>query len=495
MQAKTLKQELENIAGQSNVIDDENILKQYSQDQSFVAPGKPDMVVFVESVEQIQKVVKLANKTLTPVTPYSSGKNLHGATIPEHGGLILNMSRMKKILEINTEDWFAIVEPGVTYRQLQDTLSRQGYRVMVPYGIVPERSVLSSYLERDPVLASPSFENGNSLILDTELVLPDGELFRTGNWATGGRPGAPNGPIRNTIYRLWTGAQGTLGILTKMGVQIEPLPKAGKIFFIPFQNLSEAIEPIKKIQGKEIGTECFLINSFNLAAVFTEEWEIPETFPAAISASPEFDKARQLLPPWTLIICINGPLRRTEEKTAYETEALKDLCNVLKIDIYESLPDIPEAEVTMLAEMLRPWKALKKFNYKGSVHDLTFKAPLNRLTKLDKTLQDLAQAHGYPLADIGIFLLPLERARAIHCEFDLHCAHSDKREKEKVKALWLQASSSLINSGAYFDRPYGPWAEMIYSRASNYTSMLKKLKSEIDPNNILNPGKLCFGVT
>lgn len=486
------RKELEKIVGPDNVLDDEASLFEYSQDQSFVPARRADMVVFAENAEQIQNIIKLANKTLTPVVPYSSGKNLHGATIPDHGGIILNMTKMNKILQINEENWFAILEPGVTYRKLQDVLTEKGYRVMVPFGVPPDRSVLSSYLERDPVLAAPSFESGNALIMDTEIVFPNGELFRTGNWSSGGDPGSPNGPIRNSLYRLWTGAQGTLGILTKMAVQIELLPKAGKIFFVPFKKLSDAVEPLKRIQQKEIGTECCLLNSFNLAAVFTKAWQVPKSFPVEPVATPEFDKIRQLLPPWTMFVCINALPRRPEEKIAYETEALKEICDVMNIECYENLPSIPGSGAKMLAEMLRPWNVLKKFYYKGSVHDLTFKAPLKKVPLLEKKFQELAQGNGYPAADIGLYLLPLERGRAMHCEFDLHCTPADNTARESVKALWLQASASLLNEGAYFDRPYGAWAEMVYSRAANYTQMLKKLKSETDPNNILNPGKLCF---
>ncbi len=490
-----LKSNLEKIVGKGSVLVDEVRLNEYSGDQSFVAPRKPDAVVFVDTVEQIQALIRHANKTLIPIIPYSSGKNLHGATIPDQGGIILNLSNMNRIIEIDEENWFAVIEPGVTYRQLQDTLLKKGFRVMVPFGCVPERSVLSSYLERDPVLAAPSFEHGNSLILDTELVLPDGELFRTGNWASGGRPGAPNGPIRNTLSRLWTGSQGTLGVLTKMVVQIEPVPQAQKFFFIPFPTLADAVEPLQRIQRKEIGTECFLLNNFNLAALFTDTWDIPNRFPVESIPSPDFEQLRRLAPSWVLTVCINGPLRRTEEKISYEVEALEQLCDILNVELLESLPHIPAAQTTMRAEMLRPWSILKKFNYKGTVHDLSFKAPLKKIAALEKTLLDQALKKNYPLDDIGMYLLPLERGRGLHCEFDLHCRQStpsDGAEWEQVKALWLQASAELINCGAYFDRPYGAWAHMVYARAGNYTQMLRKLKSETDPNNILNPGKLCF---
>ena len=151
---------------------------------------------------------------------------------------------------------------------------------MIPFGAAPKRSVLSSYLERDPALSAASFEHGNFLIMDMEMVLPDGELFRTGQWASGGEPGGPMGPVRNSLFRLWTGAQGTLGIVTKMGVQITPFIKERQIFFISFNNLADAIEPLQRIQRREIGMECFLLNRFNLAALLNEEWQVPESFPA-----------------------------------------------------------------------------------------------------------------------------------------------------------------------------------------------------------------------
>ena len=486
------KKDLEKIVGSGNVVDDEKTLQAYCRDQSFAEPRMPDVVVFTETVEQVRAVVRLANTTLTPVIPYSSGKNMHGAAIPDHGGIVLNMSRMNNILAIDEDNWCALIEPGVTYRQLQETLMKKGYRVMIPFGAVPERSVLTSYLERDPVMAAPSFEHGNALIMDTEVVLPDGELFKTGNWASGGAFGAPNGPIRNCIYRLWTGAQGTLGILTKMVVQIEPVPTSTKVYFSPFSSLRDALEPLKRIQRKEIGMECFLLNSFNLAALFAEGWAVPQQFPVSPAASPDFEDLRTTMPPWTLIICIHGGYRRTEEKTAYESEALIDLCDMLNVELLEGLPAVPGAERIMAGEIVKPWTILKKFNYRGSVHDLTFKAPLKKLPELEKIVHDVAEGSGYSARDLGMYLLPLERGRAVHAEFDFHCPGEEGHERSRVKAAWMQASSDLINAGAYFDRPYGPWADMMYSRAAHYTIMLKKLKAETDPNNILNPGKLCF---
>ena len=486
------KSKLEKIAGKKNVLDDEATLKQFSQDQSFVAPRRPDAVVYVDTVEKVQQIVKLANETLTPIVPFSSGLTLRGAAIPDQGGIILNMSRMNKIIEIDEENLFAMVGPGVTYKQLQDELTPKGLKVMIPFGVPADRSVLTSYLERDPVMAAPCFEDGNSLIMDTEIVLPNGDIFHTGNWASGGRPGAPSGPIRTCILRMWTGAQGTLGIMTKMVLQISYMPTKRKIFFIPFKSLAEAVEPMKRIQRREIGTESFIINNFNLAALLTESWKVPAKFPVKPADAKEFEQIRKVLPAWTMAVVINGPKRRTDEKIAYEVVALKELCDSLNVQLLESLPNITGAENILEAEILRPWGVLRKFNYKGSVHDLTFKAPITKIAELEKLTIELALQAGYPAADIGMYLMPLERGRAIHCELDLHCPAGEGAEREMVKQLWQKASAELINNGAYFDRPYGIWAPLMYSRAAEYSQILKKLKAETDPNNILNPGKLCF---
>jgi len=483
---------LETIFGSSRVADDDETLAAYSRDQSLTAPRRPDFAVFAETAEEVQKLLRLANETITPVIPYSSGLNFHGATIPDHGGIILNLSRMKNILSVDEQNWFAVIEPGVTYEQLQGEALRRGFRIMIPFGAAPKRSVLSSYLERDPALSAASFEHGNFLIMDMEMVLPDGEMFRTGQWSSGGEPGGPMGPVRNSLFRLWTGAQGTLGIVTKMGVQITPFIKERQIFFISFNNLADAIEPLQRIQRREIGMECFLLNRFNLAALLNEEWQVPESFPTRPVQSESFEHLRQALPAWVMVICIQGGLVQPEGKIAYETEALKNICCEMNLAVSDSLPSVSGASRVMHDEIIRPWGILKKFNYRGSVHDLNFKSPIRHIARMEETLRRVCDAGGYDSASLGGYVLPLERGRAVHCEFDLHGDPGDEQEKQRVKSLWLAASEELMRGGAFFDRPYGAWAAMLYSRTGMYAEKLKEIKQQLDPNAILNPGKLCF---
>ena len=483
----SIKNDLTNILGNDSVFDDEETLIKYSHDQSFVEPRRPEIVAFAKSVEEVQEVVRYANKIHTPVVPFSSGLNLHGGTIPKEGGILLDLSKMNAI-QVDDSNWHAVIEPGVTASQLQDELEKHQLRAMLPFGIHPKRSALTSYLERDPAVAAASFEYGNEHIMDTELVLPTGDLYRTGLWAAGGMPGSPMGPVRAMINRLWTGAQGTLGIVTKMNIKVEYLPKKRKLFLMQFDSFPEAIEPLRMIQRKEIGHECFLINNFNIAALLCKDWKVPEQFPADMIETNEFNALRDKLPDWLLVLCLNGGPRIPEGKIAYEEKALKEICSMAHLRIYNG----GHLDKMLLNEMLHPWGILKKFCYRGCVHDVSFKTTLRRVSEFQKIVMEFINEYNYPLQNIGVFVLPIERGRAVHCEADFHCNPNDTNEVEQVKNLWLEVSERFINNGAFFDRPYGAWSDMVYSRAGTYTQKLKELKRELDPNNILNPGHLCF---
>lgn len=483
----SIKTDLQKTVGDEFVTDEPETLKRYASDQSFVEPRMPEVAVFARSVEDVQEVVKYGNRTRTPVVPFSSGLNMHGGTVPREGGIVLDMTGMNRIHLIDTKNRQAVIEPGVTAAQLQDELEKHQLRAMLPFGIHPRRSALTSYLERDPSLASASFEYGNELIMDTEIVMPTGELFRTGLWSTGGTPGSPMGPVKAMINRLWTGAQGTFGILTKMNIKVEYLPRKRSLFLFQFDSFPEAMEPLKMIQRKEIGHECFLINSFNTAALLCRDWQVPDHFPAEPTPSSQFQSLCDSLPPWLLVVCSNGGPRMPEGKLAYEQEALNDIASVLNLQMHRD----GELEKVLLSEMLRPWGILKKYCYRGSVHDLNFKTTLKRIPEFQAIVMEIINKYSYPLRDVGVFVMPVERGRAFHCEADFHCDGKGEAFL-KVKNMWLEASERLINEGAFFDRPYGHWADMVYRRAGTYTQKLKQLKKELDPNNILNPGKLCF---
>ena len=126
--------ELASIVGPENATAAKHIRYAYSYDLSFVTPKLPDYVVMATTVEQIQGVLRLANREKIPVVPYTAGTNIGGLTIPERGGILLDLKRMNKIVKLDTESNYAVIEPGVSHAQLASALYKHNLRFGWPVG-------------------------------------------------------------------------------------------------------------------------------------------------------------------------------------------------------------------------------------------------------------------------------------------------------------------------------------------------------------------------
>jgi hypothetical protein len=143
----------------------------------------------------------------------------------------------------------------------------------------------------------------------------------------------------------------------------------------------------------------------------------------------------------------------------------------------------------------KPWPAEKTYwknIWKGGSQSLFLIAkPVSSPLYVD-IVKKMAAQHGYPMSDIGSYIQPIEHNRACQMEFTFFYNPADSSEKARIADLYRQAALALLNQGAFFTRPYGELASMVYERASGYTMALKRLKKVFDPKNIMNPGNLCF---
>jgi len=476
----SIYQELAGIVGAEYFTQDPTVLARYSQDYSFVSERRPSVVVYPQNTEEVQGVVKYARDRLIPLTPRSSGIGFYGAGIPYQGGIIVDLSRMNRILEIDGRNKKVMVEPGVTWAQLQDELAKQDLMVCNPLLPHPQKSVLTSCMEREPILIPKS--EYSETFLTAEMVLSNGELFWTGTAVGKGLPGRhfPNAFIPNT--KIFLGAQGTLGIMTWANIKAEFLPRQDKLLFVPFDRSEDLVDFTYQVQRRMLGRECLAVNSFNLAAILAEKW--PQ----------DFETLRQTLPPWTLILCLSGLHRLPEEKIAYEEQAVMEIAGEKGVSVLPAVAGIPGSDQKILGMLRRPWSGGKywKFQYKGACHDVFFHTTMDRVPEFNQAISELASDHGYQPQDIGCYLQPIEYGRAGYCQYGFHCDPDDASEVAQVRDLYLAASERAISMGGVFTTPYGPWADMVYQRASGYTAVMKVVKDAFDPINIMNPGKLCF---
>ena len=477
----TIGNDIAAIVGPEYITDEPETLERYSRDSSFVTPRRPGYVAFPKDVEEVQGIVKYANENRISVTPRSSRTGFYGAGIPYQSGIIVDLSRMNKILEIDGPDKRVKIEPGVTWAQLQEELEKNGLMVCSPLLPHPLNSALTSSMERDPILIPKS--EYNDTLLTTQLVLPSGDLFFTGTAMGSGMKSQvfPESIIPGNT-KLFQGAQGTLGIITWANIKAEWIPAMDKLFFIPFEKAEELAEPIYSIQRRMLGSECFALNGFNLSTILAEKW--PD----------DFEKLRASLPPYVLLFCASGFHIFPEGKIEYEEEALMEIASELGFEALSTVADIPGLGEKLLKMLRKPWQRDEywKFRYKSACHDIFFYTTLNRVAEFSQAIYDLADRHEYPAEDIGFYLQPVERGRACFCQYSFPASPGNEREVSQVRNLYLEASEKAISMGGVFTRPYGPWADMVYSRAGNYTFLMKTVKNAFDPRDIMNPGKLCF---
>jgi len=332
----------------------------------------------------------------------------------------------------------------------------------------------------------PKFEYGDP-VLTMEVVLPTGDIFRTGSASAPGAPEdtlaalvGPHGPGLD-FYRIFQGAQGTFGIVTWMAIKVEFLPQLQKLFFIPFNTVEELVEPTYRIQQRMLGNECFILDSNYLASILAKEGEI--------------EKLKACLPSWTLLICLAGGPRRPEEKIEYEEDALNEVGTDFTLNISQTLPGAPGLEKVIAQRLRQPWPEdtlYWRLRNKGACSIISFHTLLEKVPYLNRAIRDLVAGAGYQLKDMGCYLQPLERARACFCEYGLSYDPENPKEVALVKKLYSDLSEFLFEQGVLFTTPYGSQAEIVYGCNATYTSTLKELKKIFDPNNIMNPGKLCF---
>jgi hypothetical protein len=436
-------------------------------------PRRPTNVLRPRNVEEVQKIVKLANEHREPLIPISSGVHFFGATMPDHGGIIVDLSKMDNI-EVDRQNKCVNIEPGVRWGRLQMETNKQGLRVLNPLLPHAEGSALTSILEREPPLVWRS-EYGER-ITSLEIVLPNGELFRTGSWGvvrSAFKLGhvVPYGPGLNWHW-LFQGAQGTLGIVTKMRIRAFPMPSLRKLLFITSSNLDELAEALYILGRMMVGYECFILNNLYLSSIVADSVE-------------NLKKLKEKLPTWTLLICLCGMRWFPGERIAYEEEAMREK----GIEAKSTLPELPEANTVLLPLLLGFWEKEPywKFRWKGRNQPVPFITSLGKLQKHFDTISEISLMHNYSIENVGFYVQPLEHGRAAYCEFGFCYDPSRDKEKEMVKELIFDACAWLAKEGAFFNRPYGPMADLV---DASYKHLLRQVKSIFDPNNIMNPGKL-----
>jgi len=484
------KAQLVEIVGKAGVFDNPEIGEPFSPGTNLIQSMKPRFMVKPRNVDEVQKIVLWANQTLTPLVPVSSGgPHFRGDTLPTApGSVIVDLSGMKRILKIDRRNRVALIEPGVTYSQLQPELQKEGLRIVMPLLPRGNKSVVASLLEREPVM-SPKYQwNLIEPMRSLEIVWGNGDRLWSGSgafrgekeedWEKGLVPVQGAGPGQLDFYKFVSAAQGSMGIVTWASVKCEVFPDFRKLFFIPAEKLDDVIDFTYKLLKFRFGDELFLMNNACLAYILSSE---PD----------EASSLKATLPSWAVIVGITGGHILPREKVEAQENDIRDIAQQFGLKMVPVIQGCRGCELLEL--ILKPSKEpYWKLRYKGGLQEVFFLITLDKTPGCVMTMYSAANEQQYPPTDIGVYIQPVHQGVGCHCEFILPVNRMNRTEMLRTQELFRDASIRLFRQGAFFSRPYGIWADMVYNADARTMIATRKIKEIFDPNNVMNPGKLCF---
>lgn len=490
--ADELLDELISIFPSENISNDLQVLKQYESDASLglIEPRLPKYIVWPENIRHVQQLVQLANKESLALVPTSSEPpRFHGTSVPKKdNAIIVDFTKMKHFLNVDPKNRVMMIEPGVNFEEFIAEAKKAKLRPHLPLYPYAKKSVVGAALDREPVLIPKYHWDIADPLLCTELVFGTGNMFRTGAAAgpgslnqqkeSGGAQKNPMGPTQFSPFRIVQGAQGTIALVTWATLKVQRAIDLRKMFYITSDSLGTNFNFIYEILKYRLGDEIFILNNLNLAILLENE-------PSRI------EKLRDKLPNWIGIISTTGTGQLAQDKIDWQEGDIFEYANKFEVELKSSIPGISNDMIQKIMEEAapNPWR----LKYKGGCDDIFFISTLDKTSEFHKIMWNVSEQEKFDVSNIGVYIQPMVQGCNVHCEFDLYFDPNNEQDCETTKNTFVKSSEALIKNGAFFNRPYGIWADMIYSKIQPLVvESMRKVKNIFDPKNVLNPGALCF---
>ena len=196
-------------------------------------PQRPDFIVHPGSTEEVAKVMKIANQYKIPVTPWGGGSGSQGGALPVYGGIILDMKRMNRVIEIDTRTLSVTCETGINAQHLEWAVEKAGYSTMHFPASIACATIGGFLAHRGTGVLSTKYGKIEDMVMSLEVVTPTGEIIHTLPV-----PRHASGP---DLTMLFLGSEGTLGVMTKVTMKIHPIPEARKFHAFLFPDMHTAM--------------------------------------------------------------------------------------------------------------------------------------------------------------------------------------------------------------------------------------------------------------
>lgn len=458
-----LIKEYERIVGEKGLIyGDREALENYSKDES----GKfyssiPDLVIKPSTPEQISKILKIANRERIPVTPRGAGSGLSGGCIPLYGGIVLSLERMNRLIEIDKTNMVAVVEPGMITNELCKIVEKEG----LFYAGYPMSVELSSIGGNVATNAGGGkvikYGNTGKHVLGLEVVLPDGEIVQFG----GKRRKDSSG---YNFVGFLVGSEGTLGVFTRIFLNLIPLPGKTIDFFISFECPESAIESIGKIISGA--------GSIPSAIEFIDR--------ISVEIGREFNKVFLPLEKNAEAFLIVQFEERDENQLMEIGERIEEILREVALNVIVSTEKSSSERIWKIRKnWIESLKSVEPYVLSGDIV-----VPSSEIPKIMAYIREISREFNVkiPVAghagDGNLHPAPMKPENLPPEEWKNVAEEILKRIA--LKAAELGGAVSGEHGIGFLKK------ELLKMTKKKDWELMKKIKEEFDPNNILNPGKI-----
>lgn len=448
----------------------------------------PQAVLRPRDTEDVVTALQWANEKGAGIVPVSStGRRRRGDTVPQQDNTVmLDLSGMNRLVHADGRDKIAIIEPGVNFGSIDKLLEPHGLRALRPLAPRAGKSVIASYLEREPLIAANDHWDVNDPFGGTNLVLGNGRVSPTGGAAAEGtlaeqlshghRQMSSVGPTHLDLLRVVQGSQGSLAVMTWAAVYCERIPSQEAAWFCSAGTLAPVLDLSRDLLHRRLGNALFIVDNLQLAMLLARDGADCRSLAAR-------------LPAWTLFVSASAGRQQPAVKMAWQTDAVRGCTAKYGVQLHDQLEGHRASD--MIARLRQSEPVSFRDRPLGAHRELFFMHQLDRVESFVTLVKGTLATAGIGDAPLGVYVQPMTQGVNCHIEFTLPYSPSSSTASRDAEA-WQLAARRCAEAGAFFSRPYGRWLEFAYDRDTGNRSMMRMAKSILDPRNVMNPGRLPY---
>jgi glycolate oxidase len=447
---------LREIVGAENVLVDEERVEPYAGD-ALKEKFPPEAVVLPGSTAEVAAVLRLANERRFPVTARGGGVGYTGGAVPVEGGVVLGTDRMNRVREVNADNLYAVTEPGVTTYALQQEVERAGLFYPPDPASYKDSYIGGNIAENAGGIRSAKYGVTKHYVLGLEVVLPTGEVIRTGGRTS-------KNVVGFDLTGLMCGSEGMLGVITEATLRLLPLPEATRTVRATFKTMRGA---------------CACPPAFTRARITPVAIEVLDRN-AIRAVESEFafgiDEGAGAL----LLVSVDGHAAEVEREARVVEEVIKEMGGY---DVLRSESREDEDRLWDVRRALSP--ATKKFGTLKFNEDVV--VPRSRVPELIERVEEIGRRRETFVVNFGHL-----GDGNIHVNF--MCERSDPAAVARAREAVREVFAAAVDLGGTISGEHGigyvkaPYLGLALDPAT--VSAMRAVKRALDPNGILNPGKM-----